>query len=194
MRGFSFVELLIATSLVAWCGAGLITLQTHLVHMDEQQTLRTHARYLAQEKLDDLAHFQWLDSSGQNANDFKSIANNNGGQLQSGQVVRSVSASTSLPFQRSWQSTDLFFVDTNGNGQPDSWQTHSQLSLAQQTLPLTVQAKQVVVTVSWTNFHGRLNTVTAEGVIAPILASRAGVALNLYSATLPGIVASPSGN
>lgn len=185
MRGFSFVELLIATSLVALSGAGLITLQTHLVHMNEQQTLRTHARFLAQEKLDDLANFQWLTSPTSAADDFRSIASNKGGQMNGGQIVYPVSAVTSVRFQRSWQSTDLFFVDTSGDGQPDSWQTRSQLSLIQQSLPLSVQAKHVFVTVSWTNYNGRLNNVTAEGVIAPILAARAGVALNPYVAPIP---------
>ncbi len=194
MRGFSFVELLIATSLVALSGAGLITLQTHLVHMNEQQTLRTHARFLAQEKLDDLANFQWLTSPTSATDDFRSIASNKGGQMNGGQIVYPVSAVTSVRFQRSWQSTALFFVDTSGDGQPDSWQTRSQLSLTQRSLPLSVQAKHVVVTVSWTNFHGRLNTVTAEGVIAPILAARAGVALNPYVAPIPYVGLSVASN
>lgn len=185
MRGFSFVELLVATSLVAISGTGLITLQTHFVQLDEQQALRTHAWYLAQGKLDDLAHFQWLDSAAQNANDFKSIATNKGGQLPAGQILHPVSVSTSVNFQRNWQVTDAYFVDTTGNGQPDSWQSGSQLSTAQQTLVTAVQAKQVVVRVSWTDHKGNLSTVTAEGVIAPILAARAGVALNPYVAPYP---------
>ena len=194
MRGFSFVELLVATSMVAISGTGLITLQTHFVQLDEQQALRTHAWYLAQEKLDDLAHFQWLESSDQNANDFKSIANNKGGQLPAGQILHPVGVSTSVNFQRNWQVTDVYFVDTTGNGQPDSWQSGSQLSTAQQKLVTVVQAKQVVVQVSWTDNKGKLNTVTAEGVIAPILAARAGVALNPYVARVPAIGISPTGN
>ncbi|MFS1703659.1 type IV pilus modification PilV family protein [Alteromonas sp. AMM-1] len=185
MRGFSFIELLIATALVALCGTGMITLQAHLGKMDEERVMRTHAWYLAQAKLDDLSQFQWLSSAGNPADDFISIATNTGGTLPSGPFSHPLSSTVSIGFQRNWQAQDRYFVDTTGDGITDTWVKASQLSPGHSAHQLPVQAKQVIVTISWTNRDGLLRQVEAEGLVAPLLAARAAAALTPYNTPIP---------
>lgn len=185
MRGFSFVELLIVTALVALCGTGMITLQAHLAKTDEERVMRTHAWYLAQAKLDDLTQFQWLNSAGNSADDFESIATNTGGALPPGPLNHPLSSSVTVEFQRNWQAQDRYFVDTTGDGITDTWLNPSQLSPGHSAHLLPVQAKQVVVTISWTDRGGILRQVEAEGLIAPLLAARAAAALTPYHTPVP---------
>ncbi|MFT4994196.1 MAG: type II secretory pathway pseudopilin PulG [Paraglaciecola sp.] len=168
MKGFTLVEVLVASLIIMIGVTGYVTLQSEYVRSDAKLNLRNVALRLGQEKLDDLRQFTRVQSTvGQIA--FNDIANDAGGTIGSGDVDIALSAdvSNTVTFSRHWTVTEQYYVDTNDDGVEDTW---VQLGDADYpaVLPANAAQKVVSVAVAWTDNEGHSNSISLDGNIAPI--------------------------
>ena len=85
VRGFSLVEVLIASLIIMLGVSGVVSLQSAYMRSDAQTAYRHAALRLAQNKFDDLRQFEAIESAaGMIA--YDDIADNVGGTINPGQV------------------------------------------------------------------------------------------------------------
>ncbi len=167
VKGFTLVEVLVASLIIMMGVVGYVTLQSTFFSSDQKLALRQQGLKLAREKMDDLRSFTQVDSAA-GVFAFADIGNDSGGDLPSGSVAVQVTERDGdlVRFTRSWSVVDEYYVDTDMDGQADSW-----LAAGAPGLPTTLPAvgqKQVVVTVSWTDPIEGTKSVNLAGKIAPV--------------------------
>lgn len=178
MKGFTLIEVMVASLIIMLGVTGYVTLQSQYMRSDAKLNLRSVALKLSQEKLDDLKDFSVLETTaGQLA--FNDIGNNVGGNLASGNVVVNLTTdvASTYTFNRQWQVINQYYVDTDGDGTADSWLNAGAAGLPV-PLPTVASQKVVNVTTTWTDTEGNLQSVNLDGNIAPVPLSASNQAKN----------------
>lgn len=177
-RGFSLIEVMIASLIIMLGVTGFVTLQSAYMRSDADTNLRQVALQLAQEKFDDLRQFEVVETTA-GISAYNDIANNAGGAIASGPVDVTIgSDGKSYQFVRSWTVADQYFVDTSGDGVEDTWLDAAALGALGQAVPAIPAQKQVTVTVGWADIDGNTLTVAMDGNFAPVTAGRSFQASN----------------
>lgn len=169
-RGFTLIEVLVAALIVMLGVTGYVTLQSLYMRSDAKANLRAQAQRLAEEKIEDLRGFTQISAQpGQFA--FVSIGNNTGGALAPGNVdVQLTEDGRQYSFNRTWTVQDQYFVDTDGDGQGDTWMAAGAPGLPAVLPPWPAQ-KQVQVTVTWTDQQGQVDSLSLGASLAPVTQS-----------------------
>jgi hypothetical protein len=170
-KGFSLIEVSIASLIIMLGVTGYVTLQSEYVVADTKLNLRSLAVHLAQEKLSDLAYFQQL-SHLEGVGSYQDIATNLGGNIPAGE--RDVILSSELnmqTFDTQWQVEDLYYVDTNFDGVADSWVKEGE-AFFPVDLPRNVNLKNIHIIVTWLDINGDSKQIDMFGSIAPIAQSQ----------------------
>jgi prepilin-type N-terminal cleavage/methylation domain-containing protein len=168
MKGFTLIEVLVASLIIMLGVTGYVTLQSQYVRSDAKLNLRNVALKIGQEKLDDLRQFTQLrTTAGEIA--FNDIADDAGGTIVSGDVdiILSGDPDNIYTFGRHWTVRDQYYVDTNVDGVEDTWVQLGDADFPV-VLPTNAAQKVVEVSVSWTDNEGNINSITLDGNIAPI--------------------------
>lgn len=171
-KGFTLVEVMIATLIITSGVVGLVTLQSTILKSEQSTDLRQLAMQLGVAKMDDLGSF--VDIQDVPAQfDYNEISNNAGGALPSGNISVQVSADSGEvhTFNRTWVVTNQYFVDTDADGTDDTWVTAVSAD-APVPLPAFPTQKLVTINVSWNDIDGSTKQVNIDGSFAPIPASR----------------------
>lgn len=172
MKGFTLVEVIIVAFIVMLGVTGYVTLQSEYVRTDTSLNLRVIATSLAQDKLDDLRQFESLES---NPGDiaYNDIDDNLGGAIASGAINIPVKTGNNQvhQFVRTWTVTDQYFIDTDADGDADTWLEEGDAGLPMD-LPSYPSQKKVIVTVSYNDNSGSAKQVDLVGSIAPIPVGR----------------------
>lgn len=168
MKGFTLIEVMVASLIIMLGVTGYVTLQSEFMRSDTKLNLRNVALKLGQEKFDDLRAFTVLETTAGEAA-FNDIANNAGGNLASGNVVVTLSSdvASTYTFNRQWQVSNQYYVDTDADGTADSWLNAGDPGLPA-ALPTVASQKVVNIAVSWTDTEGNLQSVSLDGNIAPV--------------------------
>ena len=170
-KGFSLIEVSIASLLIMLGVTGYVTLQSEYVIAAVKLNLRGLALHLAQEKLTDLAYFQQL-SNLEGVISYQNIATNLGGRISAGE--RDVILSSELNLQTydtQWQVEDSYYVDTNFDGVADSWVKAGELFFPVD-LPRNADLKSVHIIVTWHDISGDSKQIEMFGSIAPVAQSQ----------------------
>lgn len=175
-RGFSLLEVLITLVVLA---VGLVALAKFQGTSLESGSLakgRTVAAHIAQEKLDDLRHYEMriqVDAMGVAIGctvnirvSYRCIATNAGGNknadftliLPSGNLA----AISGVTYNRTWTVTDLYFPVTGAGVTPNSAATATAPTL----VPPYPDLKRVTVTVTWTDQDGVAQSVVLTSLIS----------------------------
>ena len=172
-KGFSLVEVLVASLMIMLGVTGYVTLQSEFVLADSQLNLRSVALQLAEEKLDELSSVSQL-----NRQAYDDITTNNGGALTSGNVdiVLGNNQQNKRSFNRSWSVNPLYFVDTDNDGLADLWVPAGHPQLPPVLDKLATQ-KDVKVTVDWQDYQGNQQFLSISGRLAPLLQSSSAIAV-----------------
>lgn len=168
MKGFTLIEVLVASLIIMLGVTGYVTLQSQYIRSDAKLNLRNVALQIGQEKLDDLRQFTQINTTpGEIA--FNDIAEDAGGTIAAGNVAISLNGDPDnfYTFDRHWTVADQYFVDTNADGVEDTWVTFGDANFPV-VLPANAAQKVVVVSVSWTDNEGNSQSITLDGNIAPI--------------------------
>ncbi|MBF7073793.1 prepilin-type N-terminal cleavage/methylation domain-containing protein [Glaciecola sp. MH2013] len=176
--GFSMVEVMVSMLIITSGSVGFVTLQSAVIKAEQNADLHQIAVELGISKLEDLSGFVDIeDTIGQF--DYADIGDNTGGVQPAGDVSVAISAENleTHTFNRGWAVTDLYFVDTSGDGEPDSWVDASSPD-APIPLPAVPMQKQVTITVGWENVSGDAKSIEVNGNFAPIPVGRSTQALN----------------
>ena len=168
MKGFTLIEVLVASVIIMVGVTGYVTLQSEYMRSDAKLNLRNAALQLGQEKLDDLRQFTHVQTTtGQIA--FNDIATDTGGTIDAGDVdiALTADASNTYTFSRHWTVTEQYYVDTNADSVKDTW---VQVGDADYPDPVPVNAAQKIVSVvvNWTDNEGQSRAISLDGNIAPI--------------------------
>lgn len=168
MKGFTLIEVLVASLIIMIGVTGYVTLQSEYVRSDAKLNLRNAALQLGQEKLDDLRQFTQIRAKvGEFA--FNDIANDAGGSIGAGDVDIGLTAdpTNTYTFSRHWVVTDQYYVDTDADGIEESWVQAGDVDFPV-TVPANAAQKVVSVTISWTDNEGNSSAISLDGNIAPI--------------------------
>ena len=173
-RGFSLVEVLVASLMIMLGVTGFVTLQSEFVRADSQLNLRNVALRLAQEKLDDLSLL-----SQQSHAQYRLIDTNQGGAVQSGAmaVVLGNNQQNQHAFNLSWDVTPWYFVDSDNDNVADLWVTAGHPLLLLSGGAQHSAQKEVSVKVDWLDNQGNIQLVRLNGLLTPSFQSRSAVAL-----------------
>lgn len=170
-KGFTLIEVLVASLIIMLGVTGYVTLQSQYVLADNELNLRYLAMQIAQQKVDDLAYFEHLDPEpGKFA--YADIQSNQGGQISAGPVYiqLSINITNTHLFYINWQVVDLFYVDTDGDTQADSWVKFGD-PFYPKLIPRVSDLKTASIEVSWLNNKGVAKKIGVLSHIAPILPS-----------------------
>ena len=147
VRGFSLVEVLIASLIIMLGVSGVVSLQSAYMRSDAQTSNRHAALRLAQNKFDDLRQFEAIESAA-GIIAYNDIADNAGGTITPGQVDVTLGTDGKFhSFYRNWQVEDKYFSDSTGDGVADTWMDRVTLLGRGLPLPPFPAQKQVTVTV-----------------------------------------------
>lgn len=178
MRGFSLIEVMVASLVIMVGVTGFVTLQSAYMRNDANTNLRQVALQLAQEKLDDLRQFEAVETTA-GTNAFNDIINNDGGDIVSGDVDIDIGDDgKAYSFNRSWTVSDQYYVDTDADGTEDTWMDAATLAATGAAVPVTAAQKTVAITVSWQDVEGTTLNVTLDANIAPVTVARSFQASN----------------
>ncbi|MCU7555726.1 prepilin-type N-terminal cleavage/methylation domain-containing protein [Alteromonas sp. ASW11-19] len=178
MKGFTLVEVLVVSFIIMVGVTGFVTLQSEFMRNDAKLNLRGVAMQLAQEKMDDLRQFDVLEvTPGEVA--YNDIDDDLGGTLAAGEVLVRIKtdAGRTYSFTRNWQVTDQYYVDTDADGQADTWVPEGDPAVPVPT-PVLSGKKVVEVSVTWTEHQGGTKSLQLEGSVAPVPVSRSFQATN----------------
>ena len=145
VRGFSLVEVLIASLIIMLGVSGVVSLQSAYMRSDAQTSNRHAALRLAQNKFDDLRQFEAIESAA-GIIAYNDIADNTGGTIKPGQVDVTLGTDGEFhSFTRNWEVEDQYFSDTTGDGVADTWM--DRVTLLGRGLPLPpfpAQSEQIL--------------------------------------------------
>lgn len=164
--GFSLVEVMISALIIVTSVSALVKLQsitfTSFAHTESRQSAVT----LAQEKLDDLRHFDTLHPY-QNHLAYTSIQTNKGGRIPSGNHILTFNPRQKIQqeYTLNWRVQDEYFVDSDNDQIKDLWVDQSH-RLAPPILPIVAHRKQISVNVSWQQ-DSKKQTFTLSGLVSP---------------------------
>jgi Tfp pilus assembly protein PilV len=167
-KGFTLIEVLVAALIIMLGVTGYVTLQSIYIKSDAKTNQRSVAMQLAQEKLDDLRSFTVVQAT-PGVFSYADIADDAGGELPAGeaQVTLTSDDDQTYTFNRNWQVTQQYFVDTDADGSPDSWLDSGDPDLPAILPPWPAQ-KLVTVTVNWTDKQGDAQSLSLQASIAPV--------------------------
>ncbi|ALS99172.1 prepilin-type N-terminal cleavage/methylation domain-containing protein [Lacimicrobium alkaliphilum] len=167
-KGFTLIEVLVAALIIMLGVTGYVTLQSVYIKGDAKTNQRSVAMQLAQEKLEDLRSFTVVQAT-PGVFSYADIADDAGGDLPAGeaQVTLTSDDDQTYTFNRNWQVTQQYFVDTDADGSPDSWLDSGDPDLPAVLPPWPAQ-KQVTVTVNWTDRQGNAQSLSLHASIAPV--------------------------
>jgi hypothetical protein len=170
-KGFSLIEVSVASLIIMLGVTGYVTLQSEYVVADAKLNLRGLALLLAQEKLTDLAYFQHL-SHVEGMASYQNIANNLGGSIPAGERDMILSSELNLQtFDTQWQVENLYYVDTNFDDIADHWAKVGD-PFFPVNLPQNANLKSVHIIVTWLDINGDSKQIDMFGSIAPIAQSQ----------------------
>lgn len=170
-KGFSLIEVSVASLLIMLGVTGYVSLQSEYVVADAKINLRNLALQLAQEKLSDLASFQQL-SHIDGEQSYQNISTNMGGVISAGEREVILSSESNLQtYDTQWQVENLYYVDTNFDGIADSWVKTGE-PFFPVDLPRNVDLKNVNIVVAWLDINGESKQLEMFGSIAPIAQSQ----------------------
>ncbi|WP_299074117.1 prepilin-type N-terminal cleavage/methylation domain-containing protein [uncultured Paraglaciecola sp.] len=166
-KGFSLVEVSIASLIIMLGVTGYVTLQSEYVIADAKINLRGLALQLAQNKLADLSYFQQL-SHVEGGKSYQSIETNLGGSTPAGEQQVILSSATNMQtYDTQWQVENLYFVDTNFDDVADTW-----VKFGAPFFPTKkgrfADLKSVKVMVTWMDTSGDSKQLDMFGYIAPV--------------------------
>jgi hypothetical protein len=172
VKGFSLVEVLVASLMMMLGVTGYVTLQSEYVMADSQLSLRNIALHLAQEKLDELTNVSQLSRIA-----YDDIGSNIGGRTASGKmdVILDNNQQNQRSFDISWVISSWYFIDTDNNAVADLWVPTGHFLLTP-ALSKNVALKEVSVTIDWQDFQGNNQSLSINGRLAPVLQSRSAIA------------------
>ncbi len=172
MRGFTLVEVLIASFIIMISVTGFVTLQSEYIKSDKTLNLRAAALQLADEKVDDLEQFDVLETQA-GARAFVDIDDDEGGTLAAGVTTVNLKQGEQAThqFTRSWDVTNQYLVDTDADGEPDTWVDEGNPGVPVPA-PAVPGRKLVAVTISWQDQNGDNQSVAVDASLAPVLTSR----------------------
>ncbi|KXI27186.1 type IV pilus modification PilV family protein [Paraglaciecola hydrolytica] len=173
-KGFSLVEVMVASLMIMLGVTGYVTLQSEFVLADSQLNLRNVALYLAQEKLDELSSVSEFSPKA-----YNDVDNNAGGLAASGKVdvVLGNNQQNQRSFNVNWNVEPAYFVDSDNDGLADVW-LNSGHPLLTPALSKNVAQKEVGVTVDWLDYQGKTQSLTINGRLAPVLQSSSATVIN----------------
>lgn len=146
-RGFTFVEVLVALVIIAIGVAGLVSLQRMFIQSSTRATERTAAMEMAQEKIEELRFTR-----------FSSLAAGTDTEQRAGKT-----------YNLAWTATDQYLVS-------GTWVTASHPS-APTPLPAEPDAKEVLVTVGWTERAGGNESLTLDAWFTSVEGRDGGLAV-----------------
>lgn len=159
--GFSFVENLVSMFIGVTVVVGATALVSKVTMNAIEGADRADAMHLAQKKVDDLKGFEvLLTQDGQFA--YQDIITNEGGSIASGPVE-----DNNTRYQLAWEVDDLYYIDTDDDGEPDTWRETAEAAGADELTDIS-QQKAVTVTVSWSSVLGKQHTVVLDTVLSPM--------------------------
>lgn len=164
-KGFTLIEVLVASLLIMLGVTGYVRLQSEYVFADVKLNLRTHALRLAQHKIADLSYFQGLA-------DYNNISTNLGGGLAAGEVDVPLSSKLNLHrYTLQWQVEDLYLVDSNFDDIADRWVKTGE-PFYPRVLPQYPHLKSIKVSVSWLDDSAESKQVDMYCTLAPLAKSQ----------------------
>ncbi|MCF2948341.1 prepilin-type N-terminal cleavage/methylation domain-containing protein [Paraglaciecola aquimarina] len=166
-KGFSLVEVLVASLIIMLGVTGYVTLQAEYVVADRNINLRNLALQLAVDKLNDLSFYQLLISLN-SVPAYNQIISDGGGRISAGtKKIQLSNNADSHDFELHWQITDLFYIDSNFDQSADLWVTQGH-PLFPKLAPSVSDLKKVDIKVEWLDLNAETQVINVNSYIAPL--------------------------
>ncbi|WP_289027955.1 prepilin-type N-terminal cleavage/methylation domain-containing protein [uncultured Paraglaciecola sp.] len=166
-KGFSLVEVLVASLVIVIGVTGYVTLQSQYVVANSNLSLRSIAVRLAADKLSDLQFFEQLDGS---SFSYAIIGDNTGGSIPFGDrdiILSANNVAQTHSFTISWLVSEYFYIDSDFDGLCDLWVKSGDLGYPDPE-PQYSDMKSINVTIEWTDLGGSQKIFLLSGVVIPI--------------------------
>ncbi|MEP2651358.1 MAG: prepilin-type N-terminal cleavage/methylation domain-containing protein [Paraglaciecola sp.] len=165
-KGFSLVEVLVASLVIVLGVTGYVTLQSQYVVANSNLNLRSIAIRLATDKLSDLQFFEQLGGSGLS---YRSVGDNTGGSIPFGDkdILLSANLAQAHSFNISWQVNEYFYVDSDFDGFCDKWVKSGEQGYPDPE-PQYSDLKSVDVIIEWMDLAGSQKTFLLSGVVPSV--------------------------
>lgn len=165
-KGFSLVEVLVASLVIVIGVTGYVTLQSQYVVANSNLNLRNIAIRLAADKLSDLQFFEQLEGSSLS---YALIGDNTGGSIAFGNkdIFLSANVAQTHSFTISWQVNEYFYIDSDSDGLCDMWVQSGDIGYPD-PVPQFSDMKSINVTIEWADLAGTQKLFLLSGAVIPI--------------------------